>query len=154
MARVSKNRQVKGKKERKVEDHITDTSWGVEKDGLDTGKDIKWEATKGEVHSKTTFEDDAGEGIPVIIRAFQFQLPPGLPHTPSKQELLDHHTKRIEVFLWKDGLELIQEPKVVFGKKGKFEIFALCTPSKGNLIWNHTPQTLSQIANARPTDSD
>lgn len=133
-------------KDNKLED-FTETSWGVEKDGLDVGKDIRWEATKGEVHSTTNLEDDTGEGREVVIRCFKFQLPPGIPETPSNETLAKAHQGRIEAFLWQDGLELVREPVVVMGKKGKFEIFAIAVPSKGNLIWNHKPQTLTQITN-------
>lgn len=144
------NRQVKEKGKRKMEDHITDASWGVEKDGIAPGKDIQWEATKGEVHSSTRLEDDAGEGAEAVIRCFAYQLPPNLPQQPSHADILGFHRKRIEVFLWKDGLELVDEPKVVFGKKGKFEIFAVCRPSKGNLIWNHKARTLTEIIQDTP----
>lgn len=85
-------------------------------------------------------------GIPIILRRFQYQLPPKTQI--NKEEILKHHKPRILPFLWKDGLEEIAEPKVVIGKKGKFDIFITCQPRKGELL-HERPHTLGQALNSQ-----
>lgn len=97
-----------------------------------------------ELETRSTPLDDAGgDGRPVILRRFSYQLPPKMRY--SKADLLKHHKPRILPFLWKDGLEEIQEPRVVFGKRGKFDIFVTCQPRKGQLL-HERPQTLKEVA--------
>lgn len=86
-------------------------------------------------------DDGGGVGNAVVLRRFSYQLPPKTKI--SKTDLLHHHKPRILPFLWKDGLEEIQEPKVVFGKKGKFDIFVTCQARRGQLL-HERPLTLQQ----------
>lgn len=135
-------------KKRDLDAHVVESAGVVEKGATNAPvDDIAWDVRKGEVHSSTTFQDDEGEGQEVILRRFEYQLPPKLAQPPSKKELLTFHEQRIKAVLWADNLDLIQDMKLVFGKKGKFDIFATCTPKKGHLIWNHKATTLKDIAN-------
>ncbi len=59
--------------------------------------------------------ENKGNGKPIILRQFEFSLPPGTP-TPTKDDILGVHKTKIMGFLWKDELTLIQEPKVVFNE--------------------------------------
>lgn len=90
-------------------------------------------------------DDGSGVGPAVILRRFSFQLPPKTKY--SKAELLAHHTSRIVPFLWKDGLDQIGEPKVVFGKQGKFDIYITASPRRGQLL-HERPLPLKQAINA------
>jgi len=92
----------------------------------------------------TPLDDGTGDGRPIILRRFSYQLPPKVKL--SKADILLHHKPRILPFLWKDGLEEIQEPKVVLGKGGKFDIFVTCQPRKGHLL-HERPQSLKQVLN-------
>lgn len=86
-------------------------------------------------------DDGGGVGNAVILRRFSYQLPPKTKF--SKVEILAHHKPRITPFLWKDGLEEIAEPKVVLGKKGKFDIFVRCQARRGQLLYER-PLSLQQ----------
>lgn len=77
--------------------------------------------------------EDPGTGKPVILRRFEFQLPPGVLEI-NKALLIKEHVKRLEVFLWKDELEMVLPPKLVLEKNGAFSIFATCQSKKGSLI--------------------
>lgn len=99
-----------------------------------------------EVETKSTpLDDQGGDGKPIILRRFSYQLPPKVKY--SKADLLLHHKPRIQPFLWKDGLEEIAEPRVVLGKKGKFDIFVTCQARKGQLL-HEKPLTLSEVTHA------
>lgn len=86
-------------------------------------------------------DDGGGVGTPILLRRFSYQLPPKTKI--SKADLIHYHKPRILPFLWKDGLEEIAEPKVVFGKKGKFDIFVTCHPRRGQLL-HERPLSLQQ----------
>lgn len=90
-------------------------------------------------------DDFGGSGPTVVLRRFQYQLPPKVKY--SAKDILDHHTPRIIPFLWKDGLEQIGEPKVVFGKKGKFDIYITATPRRGQLL-HDKPLSLKEAMHA------
>lgn len=146
---------VKKVKDSVVEDHIKDTAKAVEKNGLDNGKDVDWEATKGEVTSDVHLEDDTGQGAAVIVRSFDFKANPEAfrHHTPSKQELFSAHEKQIEVLLWQDGMQPMPDvtPKVMLSKNRKnYRIVVGAEPAKGHLL-TQNPQTLSQITNGIPS---
>lgn len=103
-----------------------------------------WEGEEAIVHSEPMLE--GGGGAPIIVRRFDFNLPPGLP-TPTGELLLNFHKSKIIAFLWKDELELIREPRIEFSKsKEKFRIFATCKAKKGSII-NERPQLLQEMTN-------
>lgn len=111
-----------------IDDHIVAEGHGVELDAEDApNKDINWNVKSAEVHADPLL--DSGTGQKVIARRFFFNLPPGLKETPSNEELLEWHKKNTVIpTLWKDELELMDEPRIIAGKKGSFTIVALCTP--------------------------
>lgn len=111
-------------------------------------KDIKWEAQEMTSEASAPLADD-GSGKEVILRRFQFSFPPNLPKKPTKKEILAFHKDRMNVFLWKDELELIQEPKIIIGKKG-YDIFATCIAKKGSLIFTK-PQLLQHAITKQPS---
>lgn len=101
-----------------------------------------WEGEEAIVHSDPLLDD--GSGIPVVIRKFDFAVPPGV-QLPSKDQLLTHNRSKIVAFLWTDELELIRELKIELSKDKKhFRIFAICKAKKGSLI-HQKPQTLQEI---------
>ena len=137
----------------KIED-FTETSKGVEKDGLALGKDVQWEATKGEVHSDTHLEDDLGTGKKVVIRTFDFAVNPQAfhHHTPSRQELFNAHAKQIEAMLWADGLAVLKEhePQIRISKNRKnYRIVVAAEARLGESIIDRA-KTLTEIANGNP----
>lgn len=105
----------------------------TEKDAKDSPvQDIKWEGQSAETGDVSLM--DTGTGTAVILRTFEYALPP-LEQLPSKKELIEHHLPRIEAFLWKDSLNLIQEPKLIFSKdKKNFRIFVTCEARAGAVI--------------------
>lgn len=109
-----------------------------------------YEVNSVETQSDTKLEDDEGEGIPVIIRTFEFgaNLEAFKDHRPTKQELFDAHKKGLEMHLWRDGMIYFDqvEPQITFNKKGtKYKIIIAALPARGQALLE-TPQTLSQIA--------
>lgn len=89
-------------------------------------------------------DDFGGDGKAIVLRRFQYQLPPRLKPRPSKAEFAKYHLPRIIPFLYKDGLEQLGEPKVVFEKKGKVSIFITASPRRGQLL-KEKPQTLKEL---------
>ncbi len=114
---------------RKIQDHIVQE--GSLKATTEVGgavKNVGWDVKEAEIHADPI--EDSGTGAAAIIRTFYFKLPPKLPEVPGKEELLDWHKKHTVIpTLWKDELTLIQEPRIVMGKKGAFTIFAVCGPA-------------------------
>lgn len=110
-----------------------------------------WEVQQIETKSDPLVDDQTGKET--IIRQFEFMLPPSLPkgmEFPSKDQLLKFHRSKVIAFLWKDELELIDEPRIEISKKAdKFRIFAVCQAKKGSLILQK-PLSLQQVtSNAR-----
>lgn len=110
----------------------------------------KHELSSVEAQSQTNLEQDQGEGIPVIIRCFEFgvNLEAFKDHLPTQQELFNSHLKGIEMHLWRDGMVLYDhvQPRIVFNKeKTKYQIFIAALPARGNVLLDK-PQTLSEIA--------
>lgn len=123
MARI--NRHVDSKN---IEDHIVAEGHGVEI-GAEKApvKDINWDVKSAEVHADPLV--DGGTGPTLLVRRFKFQLPPGLAEQPGHDELLDWHKKHTVIpTLWKDELELADEPRIIADKKGAFTIVAICAP--------------------------
>lgn len=118
---------------RKIEDHLGESGTLIEQNAIDAPvKDVKWEAQQMEVHSDVI--KDPGKGDPLLLRTFEFKLNPNLPKELvfSKQDLFNYHQKQIEVLLWGDGLQAVNEikkPKVQISKtQKKYRIFVLCKP--------------------------
>lgn len=105
-------------------------------------KDVDWDVEGGEVRSDPLIDD--GSGKAVVIRRFDFGLPP-LTQVPTKDQLLQAHKGKIIAFLWKDELELIRDLKIEMSKDNlKFRIFATCQAKKGSRILEN-PQLLQNI---------
>lgn len=121
MARIRKHDS------KKIEDHVVDKARFIELDAQNAPvKNIDWDVQKAEVHSDPVL--DPGTGQKLIVRRFYFKLPP-MPQQLSHQELLDWHKKNTVIpMLWKDELELVDEPRIIAGKKGVFTIVAICAP--------------------------
>lgn len=115
-------------------------------------KDLKWTGQEFETKSDPMMDD--GSGKPIILRTFEFNLPPDLPKhlIPSKKQLLDFHRSKIVAFLWKDELELIQDIKIIQSKnKRGFRIFATCQAKKGSIIPHYAePQLLQNAIRNKP----
>lgn len=111
----------------------------------------RWDdVSKIETASETHLEDDTGHGEAAIIRCFEFAANPEAfkQHKPTKQELFNHHSKGIEIMLWKDGMKVMPEiaPRIILNKRNtKYRIFVGARPMKGHLL-REAPKTLSQIA--------
>lgn len=98
--------------------------------------DIQWHGKDIEANTRL---EDPGQGRPIILRQFKFEISPDVTQIPTKKQLADHHLPRIKDFLWKDELELIEDLKVVKNHKRSFIVFAICQPKKGSLIsWQDT----------------
>lgn len=123
-----------------------------EMDALDAPtKDLNWEGQEISVESDTKLSDDKGQGIPVIVRCFEFKANPEAfkKMKPTREMLLSDHKKGIEAWLWKDELVALPQmsPKVVISKKKDgYRIFVTCIPKAGALLIDK-PQTLNQITN-------
>lgn len=108
---------------RELEDHIVKRGSGVE---INPGETVPWETVSGEVHADPIIDTSSGQKV--IARRFFFQLPPG-PKQVDDEGLLEWHKKNTIIpTLWRDELELVDEPRIMAGKKGKFTIVALCKP--------------------------
>lgn len=141
---------------KKLEDHLVDKAKFVEMGAADAPvKNIGWDVQKGEVHSDPVF--DSGAGPKVIIRRFYFKLPPGMEEL-SHQEILDYHKKNTVIpILWNDELELVDEPRIVAGKKGAFTIVAICTPRFKLGVRSHIeerPELVHNIINDSSENTD
>ena len=105
-----------------------------------------------EAQSKTRLESDTGEGIPTIIRRFQFGINPQAwkECPPTKQQLFNYHLKGIEMALWRDGMKPHTdiEPRIVINAEKMFyQIFITAIVARGHIMpLGLNPQTLSQIA--------
>lgn len=105
-----------------------------------------WEAESAQTDTTPLF--DGGHGKPIILRTFDFKLPP-MESVPANQDLLDANIKAVKTFLWKDELVMIQDPKVVKAKDNlSFRIFATCQAKSGSVILD-TPLKVQDIFNAR-----
>lgn len=149
---VKKNRR---QSSRDIEDHLVQTA-SVKEDGVGT-----WDVSDGEVHSDTRLEDDEGVGNAAVIRAFDFKANPEsfARYVPSGQELFNAHAQQIRVFLWKDGLEAMENmrPKVKIAKnKTGYRIVVVAQQAKGHTLSSRfTPRTLTEIAHGNTaTDSN
>lgn len=141
-------------KSRKLEDHIKGESKFVELGVQDAPvTNINWDVKQAEIHSDPV--EDPGMGGKVIVRRFNFQLPPGTLGQATEQEVLDYHKKSTVIpMLWKDELELLDEPRIVRGKKGAFTIVAICSPRLVLGVKSHiheAPELVHNIINDHST---
>ena len=109
-------------------------------------KNIEWEGKEVETEATPLMNDDSGK--PIILRVFDFDLPPLKPEEfPTKQQLLDFHKSKITAFLWRDELIPIQKFKAIFSKdKQHFRIFATCQAKLGSNILEK-PQVIQKLIN-------
>lgn len=109
--------------------------------------DIKadgWEGEEALVHSTPLVED--GSGPTVLVRKFDFAIPPNV-QLPAKEKLLEFHRSKVLAFLWADELEPIKDLRIQIAKnKRGFRIFATCQAKKGSRIYEQ-PQLLQEITN-------
>ena len=143
---------------RDLEEHIVAGAEIVDNARQISEEAAQWQATQGEVHSDTKFEDDKGTGNAVIIRSFDFKANPEAfaQRTPSKQELFNAHAKQIEGFLWEDGLEVMYDvkPRLSLEKKNRgYRISVAATPRKGHLLFE-APKTLTELTNEPRKDRE
>lgn len=125
---------------RNLEDHAGKSKIG-ELDGN------KWEAQELEVHSDPLIDTESGR--PIVLRFFEFNANPDvfISRKPTKQDLLNGHASQIKMFLWKDGLEIVDavEPRVIVSKKkDSYRIFVTCQAKPGVAVLD-TPQSLQNI---------
>lgn len=136
------------KKKPQLEDHLGRSGTLIEKNAVSAPvKDITWEAQEMNAEVSQPLADD-GSGRPVILRRFQFKFPPNLPQKPTKKEILEFHKDKLNIFLWKDELELVQIPKVRVNVSG-YDIFATCVAKKGSLIFEK-PKLLQHAITKQP----
>lgn len=138
MARINRNAD-----SRNINDHIVEEGHGIELGAENAPvENINWDVKSAEVHADPFEEGGTGEKF--VVRRFFFKLPPGLAQTPGHDELLDWHKKQTVIpTLWKDELELVDEPRIIAGKKGEFTIVAICAPRTilgvKSIIHEHAP---------------
>ena len=109
----------------------------------DLFKDAKYEMMGAETEAVPLVNPETGR--PVIVRRFEYQVPPYTIDWPTEDELKYIHQKAIEQFLYKDELRLFAELRVIIHKdKDKFEIFAPCQPLAGSEI-REKPKTLQDV---------
>lgn len=78
--------------------------------------------------------EDTVSGKPIILRRIEFVYPPGRLGRPTKDQIFtEAYLKNLNDLLMMDGMELIQEPRIVYNKKG-FDIFCTCQVKRGNII--------------------
>lgn len=120
----------------------------VKKDKLDTG-DYEWEGSS--VQTDMTLLANDGTGNKVILRVFDFDLPPmKLEERPSVDQLLAVHKTKLTAFLWRDELVPVEKFKLVFSPDNKhFRIFATCQAKAGSVILNE-PEVLQHLMHGQP----
>lgn len=119
-----------------------------ERKGISEGHE--WVDKDLAVKSDTPLVDDAS-GKKIIVRLFDFNWIKGIKKSEieqlkqNKQEIFNAHATYIKSFLWKDGLNALenQDPKLIFNKKG-YRIAVVCEPRVGLSIFDK-PKTLQTI---------
>lgn len=119
----------------------------IDKDGA--AEQFAWESGGGTVNSTTHLEDDKGTGSQVVIRSFTFSVNPQTfkYHTPTKQELFNHHSKQIEVLLWQDDLVAMPDiaPGLKFNKKKTQYTITIGSQARRGRIFHDKAKTLSEV---------
>jgi len=132
-------------KKPEYKDHVGQSVTVKDETGVD------WQGQTIEAKAALIEKDSMNYGETTVVRTFFFQLPSrpsGVP-LPTKESLLVNHRSRVVAFLWKDELELIEEPRIYWRKelpqgslrstmsiqKIPFVIIAVCHAKKGSLIY-------------------
>lgn len=142
------------KKKPEYKDHVSEAVIAKDESGFD------WQGQTIETKSDPLVDDVYGKKT--IVRTFFFQLPsrPKEIPLPTKEALLVAHRSRVVSFLWKDELELIEEPRIYWRKdlpagslrtvmttqKIPFVIIAVCHAKKGSLIYKEPIKLNNDIA--------
>jgi hypothetical protein len=107
-------------------------------------KDIEWEGQDIQTDSVPMIND--GSGKAVIVRVFDFMLPPLKDEEiPSDEELIRIHKTKLTAFLWRDELVPVQKFKCVLSNdKKSFKIFITCQAKAGSVILG-TPELLQNV---------
>lgn len=92
---------------------------------------------------KVSLQED-GTGKAIIMRIFEFSLPPFEDgDLPSEAELVEAHKSKITAFLWRDELVPVMDYKaVISADKKSFKIFATAQAKAGSNILEK-PQKLN-----------
>jgi hypothetical protein len=115
-------------------------------------KNEKWEGREVETDSVALVNE--GNGRPIILRNFEFKVPPTMEKWPSIEELRGIHQPAVEGFLWKDDLVLVEDLRIILDKdKKSFNIFATCQPRKGAEL-RELPKTLQDVLKKNDTRGD
>ena len=106
----------------------------------------EWYGGGGETEKVALVDNASGQKI--IMRVFNFQLPPLKPEDmPTNEQLLEAHKSRLITFLWRDELVPVMDMKVVIADdKKSFQIFATCQAKAGSVILE-VPETLQHATN-------
>lgn len=96
-----------------------------------------------------------GSGKPIVMRVFEFQLPPLKPEEmPTNEQLIEANKTKVTAFLWRDELVPVMDYRCVIDKDGRgFKIFATCQAKAGSAILE-TPELLSTHLNANKSSTD
>ena len=97
-------------------------------------KDIEWQGQTVETPTTPLMNDDTGK--PIILRQFEFQLPPlKAEEMPTAEQFIAVHKTKIMGFLWRDELVPIQEFKCIFSKDNTHaKILVTCQAKAGSTI--------------------
>ena len=108
----------------------------------------EWEGQQVETEQVALSND--GTGKSVIVRVFDFTLPPmENPQDIDERELLRAHKSKLTAFLWRDELVPVQDFKIVLAKDfHSFKIFATCQAKPGSVILEK-PELLQNIMNGQ-----
>lgn len=71
----------------------------------------EWYGTEIEAKADPLFDPATGKKL--VLRSFFFAVPPDVSK-PSNEEFIEGHRQSINTFLWKDGLEMADEPRVIW----------------------------------------
>lgn len=122
----------------------------IDKANITKPTDIEWEGEELTAKSKTNIESDTGEGVPVVIRFFEFAANPETFKKygkPPAQDLFNNHLKFLEGELWKDGLKFFTdvEPRLQFSKDYIRYRFAIPAIGQKGISLKGETKTLSQL---------
>lgn len=107
--------------------------------------DVIWNGAQVETGEQRL--DDPGTGKPIILRRFEFSYNPAIKYRPTKKDILTKDYLRfLDNRLWADELELIAEPRVVFGDTS-FSVFVTCQAKKGSRIPDYAQDQLKPLQN-------
>lgn len=110
-------------------------------------QNLEWEGKEVETEATPLWNDESGK--PIILRVFDFDLPPiKAEELPTTEDLIKFHKTKITGFLWRDELVPVEELKAIYSKdKQHFRIFATCQAKPGSTILER-PLNLQKIINA------